>query len=348
MSLPHKSKNTFKICLITALLSTQLYASPSSLNACKEATDGGSSVVEIFTTSLKTIYNVFPITIAGVKLNFFPNLEDKPSGSSSPICVCMKGPFPVPGITLSLWEPIAIVETTAIPSCFPTLGTSLNLGISDMKFQSSSKSSILSQERESYQAHYIKYPVFYLLGMFLDFLCLESSGGLDIGYMTEVDPLWQNDIWAAILGPEAYLVANPIAQTACMPDAVSSTMGFPLDPLWWCLGSWGSTFPMTENTKGAPAPETSAAIASRLLFKLHRQLMLWGSVGNQGLCGYFPMPLMMKSQYSMFPLYPIASHPYRIPIGRAGFLWNYGMESTMANKHVWAWAIYRKRDCCAL
>jgi len=186
-----------------------------------------------------------------------------------------------------------------------------------------------------------------LIDYLADFICLSGDGGMDIGYVTELDPLWQNDIWASIVGPEAYLVANPVAQTACMADAVSSAAGFPLDPLWWCIGSWGSAFPMTQNVKDYTTPmETQGAITARMLMKMHRQLMLWGSIGEAGLCQSYPMPVMRKSQYGIFPVYPFLGWPYRIPIGRSGLIWDRGMDNP-ANMQVGAWMIYRKRDCCA-
>lgn len=341
-------KITFIAAIFLSFNYSYIKAEPLSTGACTAATHGGGSLMEIFNTSTATLYNVFPITIAGVPINFFPKLEDTDSSSNSPICICMRGAVPIPGVTLSLWEPLSIVETTGIPGCSPTTGISLPLTLSPMQFQAHSKGNIASNENETYQSHYIKYPTFALLGLFIDFVCLESSGGLDYLYITEFDPLWQNDIWSAILAPESYLVANPIAQMSCMADSVSATLSWPLDPLFWCFGAWGSAYPLTENMKGAPAPETSAAIVARTLLKMHRELLLWGSVGNQAMCGFAPQPVMRKSQYSVFPLYPIPSHPFRIPIGRAGFLWNLGMEIPVANMNVWAWAVYRKRDCCAL
>jgi conjugal transfer pilus assembly protein TraU len=43
-----------------------------------------------------------------------------------------------------------------------------------------------------YQAHYYTNPVLYWLEVLLDFPCLEK-GSFDIAYLTEVDPLWNDD-----------------------------------------------------------------------------------------------------------------------------------------------------------
>ena len=41
-----------------------------------------------------------------------------------------------------------------------------------------------------------------------------------------------------IINPEALLFGNPIAQTACVADSVAATVSQPIDPLFWCMGSW--------------------------------------------------------------------------------------------------------------
>lgn len=277
-------------------------------------------------------------------MNPTSNEDSSINGSKEPICKCID-PFPRVGITLSLWEPILVIEPTSIPYCTPTAGMSLPIDIGMGAGSFGQNSSKITRLTNTYQGHVIKYPIFKMLGLFLDFVCLQSDGGLDYLYISELDPLWQNDIWAAIIGPEAFLVANPIAEMACMVDSVSSAIGHPLDPLWWCLGSWNGTFPMTQANKGTTAMQAQAAITSRMLMKLHRQLQLFGGIGNQGLCGLYPMPIMQKTQYGIFPVYPFV-WPNRIPIGRTGTIWE-TLQENPANQHVGAWVIYRKRDCCA-
>ena len=88
------------------------------------------------------------------------------------------------------------------------------------------------------------------------------------------------------------------------------------------------------------------AISAKMIAKLHRELFLYGSVGEAGLCGTYPMPIMRKSQYSLLPVHPV-SFPLRVPIGRTEFLWGQGMEVPFVNHHVYTNVVYRKRDCCA-
>src|SRR3546814_1441818 len=71
-----------------------------------------------------------------------------------------------------------------------------------------------------------------------DMACLEQSS-VDIAYVTEIDPLWQDDTLTALINPEVALFANPLAQTACAADCGAATGKLPLDPLFWCAGCLG-------------------------------------------------------------------------------------------------------------
>lgn len=316
-----------------------------STAVCSNATKGGTSAIQVFTSVFATAYNILPIRIAGVQVTPSFNLEDY-SNVSLPICYC-SDPFPRIGIPIELWEPLALIDVSNIPNCSPTLGMALSIDIvAGSSFQEINKQN--TQNKESYQITYIKYPLFKMLSLFLDIACLEADGSVDVAYLSTVDPLWQNDMWSIIVNPDAFLFANPIAQFACIPDSVASNLGFPLDPLYWCQGSWNQIFPLTKATTGVSSPESAMAIATKTLFKLHRQLMLWGTTGLPSLCGKSPMPIMRKSQYMMYPLYPIMPHPFRIPIGRTGLIWGAGQDVPVINSHVWTIMVYRKRSCCVL
>ncbi|PMX28452.1 conjugal transfer protein, partial [Pseudomonas sp. MPR-R2A7] len=90
------------------------------------------------------------------------------------------------------------------------------------------------------------YPLLYWMEILTDFACFEQAS-FDIAYMTEVDPLWQDDSLAALINPEAIVFANPIAQAACAGDCIAGTVNLPLDPLFWCAGCQGSMYPLNGN-----------------------------------------------------------------------------------------------------
>lgn len=339
------TKIIFLRLLLVGFMAQNLNALVAS-SACSSAVNGGNSVFQIFMNVLTSSYNALPIRIAGIPI--VPNISgaDDYSSAGNPVCVCMT-PFPRVGITFEYWEPLAIIEASAIPNCSPTIGTHLPIDVvAGGSFQEINKQN--AQNKESYQVNYIKYPIFKMLSMFIDLVCMEGDAELDYLYLSTIDPLWQNDMWSAIIHPEVFLFANPIANLACMADAVKANTGFSIDAMFWCMGSWNQTYPLTKATTGVTSPESAMAIASKTLFKLHRQMMLWGTVGSSALCSKYLMPVMRKSQYAMFPVYPIMTHPRRIPIGRSGMIWGIGQDAPVVNTHNWAIMIYRKRDCCAL
>ncbi|MDX9814671.1 MAG: TraU family protein [Sulfurimonadaceae bacterium] len=317
---------------------------PAASAACKAATKGSSSATQILTNTYSSVLNILPIRIGGVQTVPGMGTEDYVNYPIS-YCVCPK-PWPMPGVPLEYWQPNSIIDVSNIPNCIPTFGMSMPIAVvAGSSFQEINKSN--TQNKESYQITYIKYPLLSIFGMFADSMCQTSDTSIDFGYFSTIDPLWQNDMWSILVNPDAFLFANPIAQFACIADALTSMFGFSLDPLYWCFGSWNQTFPLTKATTGVTSPESAMAIAARTLFKLHRQFMLMGSIGPTGICGSYPMPIMAKSQYNMYPIYPLMTWPYRIPIGRTGFIWSAGQDAPVVNSHVWSIITYKKRTCCA-
>jgi conjugal transfer pilus assembly protein TraU len=320
--------------------------------ACKKATKGFASMPEILGKSIASIHNAFPIKIGSIPVTPSFGHYDFSEGSAFPLCFCGT-PFPRIGLKIQFWEPLAIGEATMLPLCFPTLGFQLPfpgiVGTSNIGQQETSAGNGIDKQMDvnSYQAHYIKFPIFFILNLFTDIACLELSG-FDIGYFTEIDPTWQNDMWATILFPESYLVSNMIAQLGCIADSVTAQFNRPLDPLFWCMGSWGGTYPVSQNTAHITNISSSAATIAKIIMKLHRELLLWGTYGSgDGVCHKLPMPIWRKSQYAIFPLYPKMKAD-RFPIGKSDLFWGAGLDIPGINQHVWAYAIYAKRFCCLL
>lgn len=292
---------------------------------------------------------MFPIEIGGIPV--VQSDKPDPDGPDFPICQC---PMPIPpfirfGIPIAFWEPVRLVDVTRTPGCFVGLGgEQIPLGIGGLG--QGDRPDADEHEVTKYQAHWYIYPVTYLLSMIVDTVCLETQG-FDLAYMTEVDPLWQDDELTFLLNPEAVVFNNPIAISACAADCAAATAGLPLDPLFWCLGCRGTAYPMNgsidEQRGGVQA---SLNIVERLAYKLHRQGILWGSVGDKGLCGSYPMPIMRKSQYRSQLIYPIpgTTGPFCCnPFGRSSALYEMGKEFPVAGEH-FNWLIWRKRNCCAL
>jgi conjugal transfer pilus assembly protein TraU len=206
-----------------------------------------------------------------------------------------------------------------------------------------------------YQVHYYIYPVLYWLELLTNFVCMEK-GQMDIAYITEFDPLWNDDETAFVLNPEAVIFGNPIAQAACAADSVAATAGFPLDAMFWCAGCQGSIYPYTGHVPyHIGGVQASLLLTSRMLAKMHRELLAKGTTGKAGLCGQYLMPLMMKSQYKQQMLYPSAttgrggqtSSSGCRPLGRTSVSWEGGKEKPYTGED-FGYLIWRKRNCCLL
>ncbi len=220
---------------------------------------------------------IFPISIAGVSIK--GGSSEETGGLSSPICTCAT-PFPRVGIPLEMYEPARVIETVKDAYYFPLLGVQLMDG-QGATLDGSSTMDYGGKSRLSFQqAHYFIFPVWTILEVFLDFVCLESSG-IDLGYLTEIDPLWNDDLLSLIIQPEALLFANPVAQAACVADAGAANAKKPLDPLFWCAGSGGSVYPLSGHVFGNDRSMANATLASRMIYKLSRQLMLHDTGINQ-------------------------------------------------------------------
>lgn len=285
---------------------------------------------------------IFPIKIAGIPMGG-TDLPDVPDQASTPICVCPAPPplFVRPGIPLAFWEPNLIVETVKDPACFPTLGIGIDFGLNKGTLGGSSNEDEIGQFS---QAHYFNFPIWSVLGLMTDFICVES-GTINLAYMTEIDPLWQNDLLSMIINPEAVLFANPYAVYACMADAISSTVGLSLSPLFWCMGSWGPAYPLTGHVGSADIVEANAGIAGRMLYKQARQFNLFDCAIN--ICACLPSPIWIKHNLRMHIVKPRKSSNC-MPVGRSGWLWasakNFPFTGMTDN---FSWLIFKKRSCCA-
>jgi conjugal transfer pilus assembly protein TraU len=294
---------------------------------------------------------LFPITIGGMTV--MRGREDTPNPRQL-LCACPRPPLPVPvpGIPISFWEPVRLVDVTRTPYCLVNMGGIQIAGRGNSHQNSGSVStngggSLRALKHSFYQVHWYVYPVIYWLELLIDFTCLEKSD-FDIAYLTELDPLWNDDETGFILNPEAVLFANPIAQAACSADCVAATSNFPLDPLFWCGGCQGSLYPFSGSISAhVGGVQASLLAVQRMIAKLHREFLLWGYMGQEGLCGKYPMPIIRKSQYKTQMLYPIPVTNGCQPLGRSDMLWGSGKEFPYQGED-FGYLIWRKRNCCLL
>jgi conjugal transfer pilus assembly protein TraU len=284
---------------------------------------------------------LFPIKIAGFEV--VSGGPDTPAPTTLPVCLCPRPgiPVPVPGLPIGFWEPSRLVDVTRTPMCMVSLG-GISLGDSFQKgFRDEKDGSAFSH------VHWYIYPVLYWLELLLDFACLEAST-VDVAFLTEFDPLWGDDAKTSILNPEAFLFGNPIAQGACLADCAASSVGLSSNPLFWCAGCQGGVYPMTGTVSHHMSGlNHSLLLLNRMIFKLHRQLLLWGYMGEAGLCGKYPMPLIKKSQYRYQMTFPVAETSSCKRLGQTEVTWQSGREFPVKGED-FGYLIWRKRDCCLL
>ena len=282
---------------------------------------------------------LFPITIAGLKI-----VGSAMPDTKSPrdlLCLCKRPgiPIPIPGIPIGFWEPVRLADVTKSPMCMVSLG-GISLGTAPHKGMRDD-----TDGSAFYHIHWYIYPVIYWLEILLDFICMEMAS-VDVAWLSEYDPLWNNDSKSAILNPEALLFGNMAAHSACIVDCAAASVGLSSDHLFWCAGCHGSLYPFTGTTPSHNGGVgTSVLIVSKFIAQKHRELMLWGYYGKPGMCGKYPMPIIKKSQYRMQMTYPIPEKTSCKRIGQTEVLWQAGREYPIKGED-WGYLIWRKRDCC--
>lgn len=282
---------------------------------------------------------IFPISIGNVKSGGKNPDTDNPS---NPICMCSE-PFPRVGVSVGFWEPVRMVDVTRSPFCFPSLGgISMDPGL---KLGTGTKPRSTGSATAFWHVHWYIYPLIYWLELLTDFICLEHAS-FDIAYLTEFDPMWGDDSLTAILNPEAALFGNLAAQTACAADCAAATLHKPMDKMFWCAGCQGSIYPLSGHFQGYVGDiQSSLNAVERFSYKLHRELIEWGTAGKKGQCGKYPMPVMQKSQYRSQLTVPIPSDCY--PFGAATNTYESGKTIPVTGED-YGYLIWRKRNCCAL
>jgi len=287
---------------------------------------------------------LFPITICGLKVS--PSGEDT-SNPGGIICKCYQ-PILRIGFPISFWEPARLIDVTRVKFCLVSMG-GIQIGSDSVRGHGniSTGTTTNNTKHSFYQVHYYKYPVLFWLQLLVQFVCLEK-GDMDIAYITEFDPMWNDDETAFVLNPEAVLFGNPIAQAACAADSLAATAGFPIDAMFWCSGCQGSMYPFTGHVPyHVGAVQASLLLTSRMLAKMHRELLAKGTIGAAGMCGQYIMTPMMKTQYKQQMLYPSATTGKGgcKPLGRTSVHWEGGKEKPYTGED-FAYLIWRKRVCC--
>jgi conjugal transfer pilus assembly protein TraU len=270
----------------------------------------------------------------------------------SPVCVC---PAPPPvfyrvGLAVGFWEPIRLADVTKEPFCFVGIGgKKIDPGISLGSGGDPEVGAGNEVDPATWSVHWYIYPLFTMLNLALDRMCLESTSSYDIAYLTEIDPLWQDEELAFVIAPESILFGNLIAQAACSADCLAASFATPFDPLFWCAGCQGSMYPLTGKVIAHNTSiQSSLLVAERMLYKLHREAFIPITSGPDAICQSYPSAMIKKSQYRTQLTVPMPTVDPKFgcnPLGKSTFLWE-SMREIPVTGEDFNYLIWRKRNCC--
>ena len=293
---------------------------------------------------------VGPIKVGGITVVNIGKQDDTNTNSGIG-CYCNNGGVPKIGVKVSFWEPARIAEVVKTPYCFPTLGgITIDMGV-HAPAHGREPGAKKGTKTSFYQVHWYVNPLLYLAEILLDSNCLDKQG-FDLGYLTELDPLWADSESTFILNPDAALFTNVVAKAACAADCVAATAGFSINSLFWCAGCQGSMYPLTgwvgSHISGIQA---SSLLMQRMTNKLHREGLMWQASGSDAQCGYQIQPIMDKNNYKSQLIYPVPRTAKVFgkccsPYGRTTLHWQSGKELPYQGGENFSYQVYRKRDCC--
>ena len=256
------------------------------------------------------VNNLFPISVAGqtiVTAGGARNCSAIKSAGTTCLCPGRLFGLSTPGIMMTMHLPTYVAEVQGEAGCSPLLGSKLTSAYDHRSTASDNPGA--SNTGDDYsstrQVHWLEYPVFSLLEILKDSICLHSGSVLDIAYATEFDSLRQTDPWAAVVAPQPALFANYAANSACVIDTVSASFTrCPIDAMPWCVGKassypWSATqYNQTDHTEG------SMKVLQKFLQRQTRFGLLRRTVGSDAQCSPVISPVMARSQWRVDLIHP--------------------------------------------
>lgn len=289
---------------------------------------------------------LFPLRVAGVTMSG-PGRPVPEGANTSRVCTCWDtNNVPRPGVSSGMWEPARLVELQRVPGCSSVLN-----GVRfpfDRTFQGThGYGRGGTQDGMFMHYHLYAFPLLVMMELFTADWCVNDAYmDLDVMFMSELDPTWNNAELAFFANPEAAAVANPIAAAACVSDAVAANVGTPLNRMFWCAGSWGTLYPLVGQVPGNRGViKGSSLLATRMLAALHRRGLAWGTMGEAAMCGGGIVPTLPKTQYKFALLHPLPETRNGHMIGETTLNWGLGKTIPAVGQDP-VYTIWRWKDCC--
>lgn len=278
-------------------------------------------------------------------------------GYSNPFCQCKDADYPDGGIKARFFEPIGFTEITDVPNYFPCFQKkSPNIAKQKKRGVARAPGNVKHDVGTYRNGHFIFYPVFSVLNIFLDKLCV-SRGSIALPFIGEIEPEWYSDFVAASMRPDFALYANPVAQAACIADCGAAIAKEARDSLYWCNGCWTSSQVNNGHISGKNEIEEAATLSVRLLqwvamtgrmrqtetLNSKPPFLDTGQNAEKIACGepeYFP--LLVKHAFALQPAYPVSTSAVRL--GDTPLKW--GNFKTVPSYDERVFTVWRRRFCC--
>lgn len=286
------------LLIIAALMPSPARADMSSVNpACPNAS--------VFTN----IFNQICWDCFLDSLKLF-GVGSKPDGASDkldlPACACSDAlGVPEFGWPLGFWSPQKVNEVVTTPWCSPALG---GIKLQDSFIGMGKNNAGRGPDRPTafYQYHYFSYPIMAMLGMLLLPDCSSGYVDFDLMYLSEIDPMWNNDLLTLLLNPEAIIFSTPAAFAWCAADCIMTTADNQKEDFYGCAGCDGHLYPFTGNINPQPDPVAgSSLITQRVLASLHRKGLAHRTIGDEAMCKPEYHPTIPRSQYKFSMMAPV-------------------------------------------
>lgn len=301
------------------------------------------------------------------------------------LCTCQDRSIVAPiGLMMSWYEPARFVDVTRSPFCMVGLGgIDLSGGLSDVLPAPGYGDEKHGMQTQSsfYQAHWFMDPIMAILGI-IDAGCnIGASKSMDLMFMSEIDPTWNDDSLSIIFSPEVVLFSSLPAQLACGVDCISNSLPnipsdnkflipipyyvrptMPTNPasaanpsrfLFWCGGCQGSLYPLNGNNSDSEyAVQSSILSAEKLTGLVHRMGLEDMTTGAIGMCNnLFPDMFMNKAEWKYSMTYPVPQTIYTPAccnaFGETDSLWNSNASFPYTGED-FSYMLYHERDCCFL
>ncbi|MDI7344972.1 conjugal transfer pilus assembly protein TraU, partial [Cronobacter sakazakii] len=206
-------RRLLNLILLFVSLGVGLGAGPQALASNGSNAGDGRWVNPISDVCWKCL---FPMSLGNAQLASGPAPDT--TNPSMPIQICPYGIFYRVGLAIGYWEPTAMTDVTREP------GVMVNMGGFKINLGRTGTGTAGQSDRPAagafYHVHWYKYPLIYWLNIMTSMGCFQQ-GDMDIAYLSEVDPMWNDSTLSMIINPEAALFGNLIAQAACAADAAA-------------------------------------------------------------------------------------------------------------------------------